>query len=301
MGSGFGVTFTEDAAAFLERAGEWLSKDPVTATVVTSNAQRNAVAAACGEAPRDIPYRWFATVDGPAGEVAGVAMRTAAFAPYPPYVLGMPDAAAVALADALVDRGEVVDGINGMLPATRVAADGIAGRTGRVVRDGIHSRLFELGDLVEPRPAAGRLRAVRPDEATFALKWIRQFFADADEQAGRAPGSGHGATDYPLEAVENRIREGMLWFWVDGDDRPRHLTGANPPAYGVSRIGPVFTPAEHRGRGYASATVAEVSRLLLDQGARVTLFTDQANPASNRIYVALGYRPVVDTIELFID
>ena len=77
-----------------------------------------------------------------------------------------------------------------------------------------------------------------------------------------------------------------------------HLTGANPPAYGVARVGPVYTPAAHRGRGYASAAVAQVSRHFLERGVRVCLFTDQANPTSNRIYQALGFHPVVDMANL---
>jgi predicted GNAT family acetyltransferase len=44
--------------------------------------------------------------------------------------------------------------------------------------------------------------------------------------------------------------------------------------------------------------VAEVSRRILAGGARVCLYTDQANPTSNRIYAALGYRPVVDMANL---
>ena len=46
--------------------------------------------------------------------------------------------------------------------------------------------------------------------------------------------------------------------------------------------------------------MAEVSARLLAQGARVCLFTDQANPTSNKIYLALGYRPVVDMANLVI-
>ena len=46
--------------------------------------------------------------------------------------------------------------------------------------------------------------------------------------------------------------------------------------------------------------VAEVSARLLTEGARVCLFTDQANPTSNKIYVAMGYRPVVDMANLVI-
>ena len=33
---------------------------------------------------------------------------------------------------------------------------------------------------------------------------------------------------------------------------------------------------------------------------RCCLFTDQANPISNHIYEALGYRPVVDMVNLTI-
>ena len=56
----------------------------------------------------------------------------------------------------------------------------------------------------------------------------------------------------------------------------------------------------HRGRGYASACVAEVSRQILAAGDRPCLFTDQANPTSNKIYEALGYRRVVDTANVVV-
>ena len=48
----------------------------------------------------------------------------------------------------------------------------------------------------------------------------------------------------------------------------------------------------------AGAAVAAVSRTLLDAGARVCLFTDQANPTSNALYQRLGFEPVVDMANL---
>ena len=70
-----------------------------------------------------------------------------------------------------------------------------------------------------------------------------------------------------------------------------HLTGASPPAFGVARIGPVYTPQEHRGRGYAARRSRRSRGGSSTAAHRVCLFTDQANPTSNRIYEALGYRP----------
>lgn len=288
MDSGFTVGFESDPALFLERAGAHLAAEPVVSTVVATVAERLARTGATAT-----PYSWFAVVTDAAGEIAGVAMRTAPFPPYPLYVLGMPDGAATALADALVDRGEDVGGANGALPASRVVAERIAERTGGTVEVAMHMRLFELGTLVEPRPVAGRLRPARDDEADLTLDWFRRFHVDADEQAGHE-GHGHRDEGIEIDDVRRRIADGSVWMWVDATDTPVHVTAANPPAFGVARIGPVYTPKGHRGRGYASAAVAAVSRLLQDSGSRVILFTDQANPTSNGIYVALGYRPVVD-------
>ena len=65
---------------------------------------------------------------------------------------------------------------------------------------------------------------------------------------------------------------------------------------GVARIAPVYTPPEHRGRGYASNAVAALRRRALERGVRsCMLYTDLANPTSNAIYQKIGYRPVCDS------
>jgi predicted GNAT family acetyltransferase len=78
-------------------------------------------------------------------------------------------------------------------------------------------------------------------------------------------------------------------------DEPVSFLGVTAPLGGVVRIGPVYTPPEHRARGYASALVAAVSQAALDDGVMIcSLYTDLANPTANRIYAAVGYRPVGD-------
>jgi predicted GNAT family acetyltransferase len=144
----------------------------------------------------------------------------------------------------------------------------------------------------------GRLHPATCGEVGLVLRWWGDFMADADEQAGRPRGSS--AHVVPDEAAMLRRIDGhAVWFWeVDG--QPVHLTCVNPPTFGVARIGPVFTPVEHRGRGYASAAVAELSQRLLADGTRVFLYTDQANPTSNAVYRSLGYEPVVDMVDLLL-
>jgi predicted GNAT family acetyltransferase len=76
------------------------------------------------------------------------------------------------------------------------------------------------------------------------------------------------------------------------------VVGNAPPVAGVVRLGPVYTPAALRGRGYASSAVAARSRLALEDGLRCALFTDLANPTSNKIYAEVGYRRVADWEEI---
>ncbi len=287
-----GLTFTEDPAWFLARAGDLLAADPVLTTVVGSSTRRLALT---GEpAPDGVP-RWWALVHV-GGELVSVAMRTMPGPPWAAYLLAMPDDAARALARALHARGEHLGAVNGFLPATRVLAEETARLRGERawVRD--HHRLHRLGDLTAARPTPGRLRPVRDEAVDLAVAadWLGVFHAEADRQAGRAPDPESEGESIGVETARRRVAAGELWFWEVGGV-PVHLSGATPPADGVVRVGPVFTPREHRGRGYASAAVRAVCALLRRDGDDVCLFTDLANPTSNKIYADLGFEAHADT------
>jgi GNAT superfamily N-acetyltransferase len=212
----------------------------------------------------------------------------------------MPDDAAVALARALHQRGESVGGVNGALPAVRLVAEEYARMAGGEVSVHEHLRLFELDELVVPPTPPGRLRAAPRDDAELCLAWFRDFEAAAAEQAGRSGTHGIGES-FTLDDMLGRIDDGIVWLWEDRSGEPVHLTGANVPANGVTRVGPVYTPRELRGRGYASRAVAEVSWRYVERGVRCCLSTDQANPLSNRIYEEIGYRPVADMVNLLVE
>jgi GNAT superfamily N-acetyltransferase len=291
------LEFFADPDKFLAVAGDYLAAEPVISTVVTTVAHRAVARAADGIGPPERDW-WLVVRDG-SGAVRGAGMRTAPFVPYPPFLLPMPGEAAVALARALDHRGEEVLAVNGALPAVELFAAELAQLCGGRVEVGQHTRLHELGELTPAAPVPGELVAATENDIDLAMDWFAAFMGDADEQAGRPRGtSAHDVPDRP--ALLQRIRGEGLWFWVDGTRQPVHLTAVTPPSFGVARIGPVYTPPTQRGRGWASAAVAEVSRRIRAEGARACLYTDQANPTSNKIYAALGYRPVVDMANLII-
>jgi predicted GNAT family acetyltransferase len=99
-------------------------------------------------------------------------------------------------------------------------------------------------------------------------------------------------------AVRDRVGYGGLTVWEAGG-APVALAGVTRLVVGMVRVGPVYTPPDLRGRGYASAVTAEVSRAALAAGAgEVLLYTDLANPVSNSIYQRIGYRDVEDRVVL---
>jgi GNAT superfamily N-acetyltransferase len=292
------LRFYDDPAEFLDVAGDHLGEQPVLSTVMASVASRVRDRRAADVSwPEGVPCWFAAFVDR--GEVIASAMRTAPFGEFPAYLMPMSDDAAVLLARTLLDRDEPVLGANGALPAVQVFCEEMAAATGKQATVGQHTRLFELGELKEPAEVSGRLRPATVDEQELVTGWYDAFMVDADEQAGRAPGSSPHEAPEPAE-MRRRIESGRIFVWeVDGV--PVHVTAATMPAFGVSRVGPVYTPREHRGHGYASRAVYEVSRLLRQSGDRPCLFTDQDNPTSNKIYEALGYEPLVDMANLRVE
>jgi GNAT superfamily N-acetyltransferase len=240
--------------------------------------------------------RWWLTVRDGEGEVVSAVMRTAPFKPYPTFALPMPEEAARALAAALHERGEFLGGANGALPGSEVLARATAELAGGEVVVDKATRLWEATSVEVPPAPEGRLRRATEDDAELVLAWFTAFHEEADEQAGREP-DPTGGEHNTLESVLVRIREGVEWLWELPDGTVAHLSGSGLPSYGVSRIGPVYTPKEHRGRGIASYVVGELTRRGLEAGHRMCLFTDRANPTSNKIYAGLGYEPVEEMAE----
>lgn len=294
------LEFFDAPQPFLDAAGDLLAADPVLGSVIATVSQRIARELADGRdswAEVGAPFeRWWLAVRDDGGVVVSAAMRTAPFKPYPTFAMPMADDAARALAAALHQRGELLGGANGALPGAEVLASATAELAGGELVTDKATRLWEATAVVVPPAPEGRLRRATEDDAGLVLSWFEAFHVEADEQAGREPDPTSGEHN-TLESVLVRIREGVEWLWELPDGTITHLTGAGLPSYGVSRIGPVYTPREFRGRGIASYVVGELTRRGLAAGSRMCLFTDRANPTSNKIYAGLGYEPVVDMAE----
>lgn len=266
--------------AYLRRAGDFLE---------AHEAENNLVFGICSQIradPTQYESLYFATVVH--GEkVVGSAIRTA---PWRLILAVMDHPGAV---HRLVDdlAGEELPGVVGPEDVSDAFAEAWSRATGGTVTRNRATRSFRLRQLVPPPRAPGEM--IRADEEHRAVLrvWWEAFHVEAIGPGG--PGS-----DYD-DAVDRAIRRvgRTVYLWVD-EGRPVSLTGVGGLTPHGIRVGPVYTPPELRGRGYASNLVAEASRLQLESGRTfVFLFTDKANPTANRIYQAIGYEPVIDFTE----
>jgi hypothetical protein len=240
----------------------------------------------------DAPYanapsaRWLRVHDG--DELAGAAIWTP---PRGVHLGPMSPPGARQIADYLVEGGSLPPSVNGPNRAALAFARRVCVRAGRNAAPGGASRLYRLDRLTPPDGVLGRTRAVNAGDRSLVLDWLSAFDAEANP--------GGGLANYE-PVVDHRLSSGQtMWLWeVSGE--PVSFCWYTPVSRlaTVSRIGAVYTPAALRGHGYASANVAAASRLALGAGAAACmLYADLANTTSNRIYQAIGYRPVADAQE----
>jgi predicted GNAT family acetyltransferase len=163
--------------------------------------------------------------------------------------------------------------------------------TGDRTAPALHERIHRLDTVRAVRSAPGRLRDATAEDRPLLIEWLRAFAEEAFPPGTRPPLDAAAFVDARMGSTG----EGIV-LWDDGV--PRCLAGYGSGTKNGIRVGPVYTPPEHRTRGYATACVAALSRRLLDEGRRFCmLYTNLANATSNRIYRRIGYEPVCDVAE----
>lgn len=275
------VSRPETVDEFLATAGAFLARHEAEHNLmfgICSTIKRGATL--FDETPR------FAVVADARGAVRAAALQT------PPFnlVLSLVEAddAPDAVADAL--RDEPLPGVLGPKEAAARFVERWGVLTGRAAVVEAAERIFRLDEVVPPtRPARGTWRIVDERDRDVIARWLVAFHAEAVPQSPPVPDPDEVARRWIAQAGGR-----VVYVWED-EGEVVSLVGAGGETPNGIRVGPVYTPPERRGRGYASSLTAAASQDQLDRGRRfVFLFTDLSNPTSNKIYQDVGYKPVID-------
>jgi GNAT superfamily N-acetyltransferase len=232
------------------------------------------------------PSFWWIT---DADTVVGAASWTP---PHPLLVSSIPPEAATGLAAAALERAGALGirppGVSGPASSARGVAAAWTSITGDTIEVDRPILLNELGSLTEViRPPGARRRGVPGDVPLIAV-WLQDFSAEIEHVA---PADSRAMADHLVHSgnVDVWVVEGQTVCMVGH----RH-------AAGVVRVGPVYTPPEHRNHGYARRLTYEVTAEALERQDidHAMLFTDAANPVSNSIYRQAGYEPRGEHVEI---
>ena len=128
---------------------------------------------------------------------------------------------------------------------------------------------------------AGAARVATIDDAPLLREWLNAFRAEATPR------------DPPVsrEEIDRAAAGGRYMFWIVNGE-PVSMAAVARSLRGSLAIGGVYTPPELRARGYAGSATAALCQRAFAEGKRfVTLYTDLANPFSNRCYAKIGFSP----------
>jgi hypothetical protein len=267
------VRTTSDPVEFKAAVFPFLQADPVLNSVLLSNVEDRISGLTVDPEPPAL-----LSVEQ-AGEVVGAVLCTAQRGI---YLGGLPEEFVPAIVDACVESAPNRRIVEGTAYSALLLADELSVRLGGEFRSTRRARLHRLDRFVEQK-AAGAPRQAGPADLDVAARLLGEFGMEL----------GHHGTPGDQDWARTRIEHGRIWLWED-DGRVVSLVGHQDTVFGATRVGPVYTPPEDRGHGYASALTADVTRRILAAGSAACLFTDLANPTSNKIYAAIGYQPVAD-------
>ena len=270
-----------DVHTFLAEAGPFLAE---------REAEHNLLFGICSLLVRDAqPFGEgppYLAISENEGRIVGAAIRTA------PHNLVLSETNDLAAIEPLVrDVLAAVDTLPGVLgPGTAASAfvREWCGRAGGSATLTMANRIYRASRSMPPSGVAGEMRPYREDDHELTIRWFDAFVEEALPEEAASESS---------EALLRRRMDdpdGGLRFWEDRGS-PVSLAGFGSRTPNGIRVGPVYTPPESRGRGYASALVAGMTATLLEGEHRFCfLFTDLANPTSNGIYQRIGYEAVTD-------
>ncbi|WP_242235432.1 GNAT family N-acetyltransferase [Bacillus cereus group sp. BfR-BA-01316] len=152
--------------------------------------------------------------------------------------------------------------------------------------------IYVLKQVKKKWDREGILREINRDELPLIEKWVYQFCEDV-----KLPTTKEKAK----QTAHTLITTNRL-FGLEVDGKLVSVAAKTRPTTNNITVNFVYTPKEERKKGYASNCVAALSQRMLNEGYKTTtLYTDLANPTSNKIYQKIGYEQIMESVLIFLE
>ncbi|WP_404456039.1 GNAT family N-acetyltransferase [Virgibacillus necropolis] len=143
--------------------------------------------------------------------------------------------------------------------------------------------IYQLDEVNSVPQTDGDLVEAHANDYQLISEWLVQFGRKVNEATTKGD-----AENLATQFLNNR----SAYFWkVNG--KPVSMINRSRSTKNGATVNAVFTPDEHKRKGYATSSVAAFTSKLLRDGANFcSLYTDADYPTSNRIYKKIGYYEV---------
>ncbi|HGH7173559.1 TPA: GNAT family N-acetyltransferase [Bacillus wiedmannii] len=198
----------------------------------------------------------------------------------------------VELAKKLTKVYSNVPGLIGNKKIVQKLAEEIAVLENKKTNVVMEQGVYALQQVKKKWTEDGAFREIGSDELPLIEQWIYQFCEDV-----RLPTTKEEAKQTAHTLITNR-----RLFGLEVDGKLVSVAAKTRPTTKNITVNFVYTPKESRKKGYASSCVAALSQRMLDEGYKTTtLYTDLANPTSNKIYQEIGYEKIAESVLIFLE
>ncbi|ENQ3078224.1 GNAT family N-acetyltransferase [Bacillus cereus] len=185
-----------------------------------------------------------------------------------------------------------VPGLIGEKQVVERLAEQLAGFQNKSIQIKMNQGVYGLKYVKKQAESNGIFRRVELKEKDLIEDWVYCFCEDVNLAITKEE-----AVHTAAELIESK----RLFGWeVEG--RLVSMAAVTRPTKRNITINFVYTPVAERKKGYAFNCVSELSQSMLDNGYEMTsLYTDLANPTSNKIYKEIGYKLIMESVLLFLE
>ncbi|MHA1969510.1 MAG: GNAT family N-acetyltransferase, partial [Candidatus Hodarchaeales archaeon] len=199
------------------------------------------------------------------------------------------------LIDIIIENGVDLPGVLGFKEGSQYFAEIWTEKTGKTQILNMNERIYRL-EKVNPQTLGNMQFGVSTAEdsdllVNYAKEFIQDVYADTTQEQ--------------LERNQKLIAKRMKKWASEGSV---YTLKSNNTIVSIARasrdtpngraINLVYTSPKYRRMGYATELVARLCQSILNEGKKFcVLFTDLANPTSNKIYMNIGFIPILDVDE----
>lgn len=199
------------------------------------------------------------------------------------------------LIDFLIEQKVEVPGILGFKDGALLFADIWTKKRKKTKILNMNERIYKLEE-VNPQTLGDNLFELATEENTdIMIQFAKNFAQDAfvnlpkDQIERHQKNMAHG--------MDKWIAEKLLYV-LKVHNQIVSIVKASRNTPNGRAVTLVYTPPKFRRKGYATETVAKLCQSILNEEKMYCfLFTDLANPTSNKIYMNIGFKPILDVDE----